>query len=53
MFNHNYFIIEFIFQKLDGLPILPELFLLSATLVLLIYGIFLKKDVYNYSLVLF
>ena len=29
---------------IDGLPILPELFLLTATLVLLVYGIFSKKD---------
>lgn len=47
----NNVIIKYILEKLDNLPILPELFLLSATLVLLIYGIYIKKDVYNYSLV--
>ena len=60
MFNNNnnfvnWFFFEFILKNLekiiDGLPIIPELFLLTATLVLLVYGIFFKKDIYNYSLV--
>ena len=60
MFNNNsnfvnWFFFECILKNLeriiDGLPILPELFLLTATLVLLVYGIFSKKDIYNYSLV--
>jgi hypothetical protein len=36
---------------LDGVPLLPELFLLSATLLLLFYGIFKKTNKYNYALV--
>ena len=51
----NWFAIQFIldnFEKiLEEIPLLPELFLLSSTLLLLIYGIFRKTSIYNYCLV--
>jgi len=51
--NLNIFssIIENLGNVLNQLPILPELFLLTATLFLLTYGMFRKKKIYNYSLV--
>ena len=51
--NLNIFssIIENLGNALNQLPILPELFLLTATLFLLTYGMFRKKKTYNYSLV--
>ena len=33
---------------LENLPILPELFLLTSTLVLLVYGLVKNKKSYNY-----
>ena len=45
------YIIENLESTLNQLPILPELFLLTATLFLLTYGMFRKKQIYNYSLV--
>ena len=51
----NWFFFPYITENLEKivneLPIAPELFLLSATLVLLVYGIFRKKRTYNYLLV--
>lgn len=51
----NWFFFPYIIENLEKivneLPIAPELFLLSATLVLLVYGIFRKKRTYNYLLV--
>ena len=45
------YIVETLENALNQLPILPELFLLTATLFLLTYGMFRKKQIYNYSLV--
>ncbi len=45
------YIISYLESVLDRIPLLPELFLLSATLLLLAYGIVRKTDKYNYSLV--
>lgn len=44
-------ILEFLEVVLEEMPILPELFLLSSTLILLVYGVFKEKRIYNYSLV--
>jgi NADH-quinone oxidoreductase subunit N len=51
----NWFVFRYIIESLeillDGLPILPELFLLSTTLLLFIYGIFRKNYIPNARLV--
>lgn len=55
MSNNNLNIFTYLIENLEiflnQLPILPELFLLTANLFLLTYGIFRKKKNYNYSLV--
>ena len=44
-------ILENLENVLENLPILPELFLLTATLVLLVYGLVKNKNSYNYLVV--
>ena len=44
-------IIENLENILENLPILPELFLLTATLFLLVYGMVKNKNSYNYLVV--
>jgi len=44
-------ILENLETILEELPILPELFLLTSTLLLLVYGMVKKTKIYNYSLV--
>ena len=44
-------ILENLEKVLENLPILPELFLLTATLVLLVYGLVKNKNSYNYLVV--
>ena len=53
LFNWSLFtyVINYFENILEGIPLLPELFLLTATLILLFYGIIRKKSSYNYSLV--
>ena len=53
IFNWFFFpyILENLEQIIDNLPIFPELFLLSSTLLLFVYGMFRKKSVYNYNVV--
>ena len=55
MSNNNLNIFTYLIENLEiflnQLPILPELFLLTANLFLLTYGIFRKKKNYNYLLV--
>ena len=41
---------QFLLETSDFSYILPELFLLSAVLFLLIYGIFMQKSKYNYKI---
>ena len=44
-------LLENLEKILEEIPILPELFLLTATLILLVYGMIKKKKLYNYALV--
>ena len=53
IFNWLFFpyILDNLEQIIDNLPIFPELFLLTSTLLLFVYGMFRKKYVYNYNVV--
>ena len=49
--NYLYIILDFFIKLLNKVPLLPELFLLSSILALLLYGIIKKHNKYNYLLV--